>query len=116
MKNHSVSPDTFLAAKDAAQEAFQANKVWHAITTAMLSAYEESRAAQPRTITNMEELGALPGETVIKATDGNVYEQNTLDPRMAAQWVATGSKYPVVTECAELPASVLRVPPEGDRP
>jgi len=67
----------------------------------------------PRTITTVEELEASPAETVIKAADGNVYEQNTLDPRLSAQWVATGSKYPVVPECVELPATVLWVPTEG---
>ena len=67
----------------------------------------------PRTVTTVEELDAMPAETVIKAADGNVYEQNTLDPRLSVQWVATGSKYPVVPECVELPALVLWVPTEG---
>lgn len=41
----SLNTEAFLAAKDAGREAFQANKDWHDITTAMLNAYDKSLAA-----------------------------------------------------------------------
>ena len=43
--NDRLNTEAFLAAKDAGREAFQANKDWHDITTAMLNAYDKSLVA-----------------------------------------------------------------------
>lgn len=117
MPDQPLNPDALSRASDTISDRYDgngyegtANEIAEDAIRAYLAALP---TAQPRTVETVEQLDALPAETVIKAADGNVYEQNTLDPRLSAQWVATGSKYPVVPECVELPATVLWAPAEA---
>lgn len=112
-----LNPEAFLAAKDAAQEAFQANKDWHDVTTAMLSAYDKSLAdAQPRTITTVEGLEALPVGTVLRvarkelAEIGKSFGSKTL---RATEWTEYLSDWGAEETEYLLPATVLHVPTEG---
>ncbi|TLK56298.1 hypothetical protein [Glutamicibacter sp. V16R2B1] len=76
-----LNPEAFLAAKDAAQEAFHDHKDWHDITTAILSAYDKSLAsAQPCTIEGVYDLGSPEPEGVDHVIEcdenGNPYERD----------------------------------------
>lgn len=111
-----LNPEAFLAAKDAAQEAFWANKDWHDITTAMLSAYDKSLAdAQPRTITTVEELAAMPVGAVI--LDGSHYAAQSLQRSSVTghEWYHSGAMVELASSEVELPARVLWAPTEGGR-
>lgn len=110
-----LNPEAFLAAKDAAQEAFQANKDWHDITTAMLSAYDKSiAAAWPRTITTAEELEALPHGVIVLDADGDALMLSP-DGEGGADWVRFYDPGWYDANAVDLPARVLWVPTERRR-
>lgn len=108
-----LNPEAFLAAKDAAQEAFQANKDWHDITTAMLSAYDKSLAvAQPCTIETVEGLEALPFETIVQDAEDD-HMKRVSNGEGGAYWERFGDTWTYPPEDVCLPALVLWVPTEG---
>lgn len=110
-----LNPEAFLAAKDAGREAFQANKDWHDITTAMLSAYDKSLALPaPRTVTTVEELEALPvGVVVIDPYAAVCVRQYDMDFWGDWKRVTTAVAGGAHNHKPYLPATVLHVPTEG---
>jgi len=66
---------------------------------------------KPRTITTVEELDALPGESVIRDASGIPYELDyTLGNPADKWWVATGMIERLENRHIELPATVLYAP------
>src|SRR4051794_40660394 len=103
-----LNPKAFLAAKDAAREAVQADADWHDVTTAMLTAY--LAVTQP-VVNTVEELDALPNMSVVLDTEGAACQLNGYGID-GCYWESMGETDLLTSEIPP-PARVLHRPEES---
>lgn len=109
MTDH-LDPETLTHAIAAAEGSWESWGTWEDVAKRTVEAY--LAAAQPRTVETVEQLDALPFESIVLDQDDDQMKR-VANGEGGAHWVRFGDTWAYRTKDVVLPATVLWTPMEG---